>query len=115
MVYLPEEKISKKYSGQKSKPMSSNIFFNMLHLVMRFGVSGSSFNSSDRHANHNLKELRNISQETKETEKTIKNLPTNLPAILVPGVLLTERILSSASYQVDGLPRRPTSRVRVLG
>ena len=69
----------------------------MLHLVMRFGVSGSSFNSSDRHANHNQNELGNFSQETKETEKAMQNLPTNLLAILLPGVLLIERILYSTS------------------
>ena len=67
----------------------------ILYLVLRFGISGSSFNSSDRHANHNQNELGNISQETKETEKATQNLPTNLLAILVPGVLLIERILYS--------------------
>ena len=78
--------------------MLPNIFFNMPHLVMRFGLSGSSFNSSDRHANQNQNELADFPRETRESEKAIQNLPTNLLAVLVPGVVLIERILYCTSY-----------------
>ena len=60
----------------------------MIHTGMRFCISGSFFNSSHRHGNQNKNELGTISQETKETEKATQNLPTNLVAILLPGVLL---------------------------
>ena len=46
-----QTKNSKKKSSQKSKPMSPNIFFDMLHMDMRFGLSGSFFDSSHRDGN----------------------------------------------------------------
>ena len=54
-----------------------DIFFDMLHTDMRCCVSGSLFDSPERHGSHNQNEFRNFSQETKE-----------IAAILVPGVLL---------------------------
>ena len=44
--------------------------------------------SSHRYENQNQNELGKFSQGTEEIEKATQNLPTNLLAILLPGVLL---------------------------
>ena len=88
------------------KIQSKTKTLNMLHIIMRFCISGSFFNSSDRHGNQNQNELGNFSQETGETEKATQNLPTNLLAILVPGVLC-----GAARFTVNLVTAPETCRV----
>ena len=105
--------LKKKQSGRKSKPKTWNYFFNMLHMIMRFCTSGSFSQSFRRHANQIQNELANLSREAKEAEKARQNLPTNLLAILVPGVLLTES--SSPLHMWGGaVNRQPGYRARNL-
>ena len=120
LMLSSETKISEKKSGRKSKPGTWIFVFDMLHMAMRFGISGSFFNYSDRHENQNQNELGNFSQETKETKKATEKRHPRATAIVAPGVVLIERILYSTSYvgrrgkPSTWLPRPKLAEQRIL-
>ena len=115
-MFSSKKKISQKNPVTKRKPRTWTCFFDMLHMTMRFCTSGSSSNSPDRHGNQNQNELGNFPQGTKETEKARQNLPTNVMVLLLPGVLLIERILyvGRRGKPSTWLPRQKLAEERII-